>query len=79
LRATSEHRDALNLSKEFFQGRFLAFYDPFPGLPDNVAYEPGNVDRVVRSAPAEIFDQPLFGLIMNKFIVMTDAGLMFSV
>jgi len=52
----------------------LACCDAFPGLPDDVAHEPGNVDWVFISTLAEIFDEPLLGLVMDKDIVMADAG-----
>lgn len=52
----------------------LPVYDAFPGLPDDVTHEPGNVDWIFIGALAEALDKPFLGLTMDKDSEMADAG-----
>ncbi|PIX16780.1 MAG: hypothetical protein COZ72_00025 [Elusimicrobia bacterium CG_4_8_14_3_um_filter_50_9] len=46
-------------------------------LPDQVAHEPGHVGRVGGRGAfgLEVLNEPVFGLVVDQFVVVADAGL----
>ena len=54
----------------------LAGGDALFHLPDQVAHEPGHVDRVGRAGTCglEVLYEPVFVLVVDQLVVMADAG-----
>ncbi len=60
---------------ELVQWRLLTTYDSLPGLPDDIAHEAGDVDRVFISTLAEVLEEPFVELVVDELVVVADPRL----
>jgi len=61
-------------AQQFPQWLSFSFADPLAQLPGNVTHQKGNINRIVRCTLTKISDEPVFGLVVDQLVMVSDAG-----
>ena len=59
---------------QFVIGGLVAALNTLAQLPDEIAHEHGDVDRVLPGAGVEVVEKPIPGLIVDQLVEMSDPG-----